>query len=69
MTTEEVAVVFGSNMSFVPNRRNSEIYMVQQPAAIPGIYPPWITERLYLQFRGGRLTGWKNEWDARKFWF
>jgi len=69
MTPDEVAGVFGSNMSFVVNRRESEIYVVQQPAAIPGIYPPWVTERLYLQFRSGRLTGWKNEWDARKFWF
>lgn len=69
MTAGEVAALYGARMSFVANRRDAEIYVVQQPAAIPGIYPPAITERMYLQFRNGRLTGWKNEWDARKFWF
>jgi hypothetical protein len=28
-----------------------------------------VSERLYLQFRKGALTGWKNEWNARKYWF
>ena len=23
----------------------------------------------WMTFRKGALTGWKNEWDARKFWF
>ena len=69
MTADEVASVYGPNMTFVLNRRDSEIYVVQRPAAIPGVYPPFVSERLYLQFRKGRLTGWKNEWDARKFWF
>jgi hypothetical protein len=53
----------------VKSLRDSEIYVVQQPAAIPGVYPPSISERLYLQFRKGGLTGWKNEWNARKYWF
>lgn len=69
MTPDEVATVYGANMSLVSSRRGSEIYVVQQPAAIPGVYPPFVAERLYLQFRKGQLTGWKNEWDARKFWF
>lgn len=69
MTPEEVAAVYGGNLSLVSNRRDSEIYVMQQPSSIPGIYPPQVTERLYLQFRKGQLTGWKNEWDARKYWF
>jgi hypothetical protein len=56
-------------MSLVESRRNSAIYVVQQPAAVPGVYPPFIAERMYLQFRKGLLTGWKNEWDARRSWF
>jgi hypothetical protein len=69
MTTDEVAATFGGSLSYVAQGRDSEIYVVRQPAPIPGVYPPWVEERLYLQFRQGRLTGWKNEWDARKFWF
>ena len=69
MTTDEVTAIFGTGLSYVAHGRNSEIYAVRQPAPIPGIYPPWVEERLYLQFREGRLTGWKNEWEARKFWF
>jgi hypothetical protein len=53
----------------VTERRDSEIYVVRAPAPIPGVYPPQVEERLYLQFRQGRLTGWKNAWEARKFWF
>jgi len=69
MTPDEVTAAFGTSPSYVARGRDSEIYMVRQPAPIPGVYPPWVEERLYLQFRHGRLTGWKNEWDARKFWF
>jgi hypothetical protein len=69
MTPDEVASVYGSHLVLVTQKRDSEIYVVQQPAAIPGVYPPWVNERLYLQFRKGALTGWKNEWDAKKFWF
>lgn len=69
MTPEEVASVYGGNLSLVSHRRASEIYVVQQPAPVPGVYPPLVGERLYLQFRKGQLTGWKNEWEARKYWF
>lgn len=69
MTTGEVAQLYGSRMSLVAQRRHDEIYVVAQPAAVPGIYPPLIAERIYLQFRKGVLTGWKNEWEARKLWF
>ncbi len=69
MTPQEVASVYGGNLALVSTRRNSEIYVVQQPSPIPGVYPPFVKERLFLQFRKGALTGWKNEWDARKYWF
>lgn len=69
MTPEEVASVYGGSLVLVKSGRDSEIYVVQQHAAIPGVYPPLVSERLYLQFRKGALTGWKNEWNARKYWF
>jgi hypothetical protein len=69
MSTEEAAATFGASMVYVTERHGGEIYLVRGPAPIPGIYPPYVEERLYLQFRKGKLTGWKNEWDARKFWF
>jgi len=69
MTTEEAAAVFGSYMTYVTHRRDGDFYLVRGPAPIPGVYPPSVEERLYLQFRQGRLTGWKNEWEARKYWF
>jgi len=69
MTPEEVAAVYGGNLVLVKAGRDSEIYAMQRPAAIPGVYPPWVNERLFLQFRKGSLTGWTNEWQARKYWF
>ena len=69
MTPEEAASAYGGNLVLVRAGRDSEIYVMQRPAAIPGVYPPWVNERLFLQFRKGSLTGWTNEWQARKYWF
>jgi hypothetical protein len=65
MTVDEVGAIFGERMSYVAGRPGSEIYVVVWPAGIPSLNS--IEERLYLQFRRGRLTGWKSEWN-RRFW-
>jgi hypothetical protein len=65
MTKEYVASLFGERMRYWSSRRGSEVYVIEQPAAIPG-FPA--EERVWLQFRRDRrtgqdhLTGWKNDW-------
>ena len=67
MTRDEVAQVVETPLIYVSGRRGSERYLVQQPSAVPGIHP--VDERITLQFRQGRLTGWKREWLMRPTWW
>jgi hypothetical protein len=54
----------------VPLRRlagHAGMYYATGPVGIPGYYPT--NSALALQFRGGRLTGWKQDWSLpRKFY-
>jgi hypothetical protein len=65
MSKEYVASMFGERMRYWSSRRGSEVYVIEQQAAIPG-FPG--EERVWLQFRRDRrtgrdhLTGWKNDW-------
>jgi hypothetical protein len=34
---------------------------------VPGFYP--VDTRIVLQFRRGRLTGWRRDWQMRPYWF
>jgi hypothetical protein len=43
----------------VTSRSGSDVYTTDRDAGVPG-YP--VGERLFLQFRGGALTGWKYDW-------
>jgi hypothetical protein len=67
MTKEETAAALGAPLTYVSGRRGAEVYAIEQPAGIPWYHPS--EERLFLQFRKDRLTGWKNEWDVRRSGF
>ena len=36
-------------------------------STVPGWYP--VDTRIVLQFRRGRLTGWRRDWQMRPYWF
>jgi hypothetical protein len=44
-----------------------ERYLVERRATVPGFYP--VDTRIVLQFRRGRLTGWRRDWQMRPYWF
>jgi hypothetical protein len=67
MSKEDVEGVLRTSLTYVSGRRGSEVYLAVQPARIPGIYP--VDERITLQFRKYKLTGWKFDWDRRHAWF
>jgi hypothetical protein len=67
MNPQEVEAALGTPLSLVAGRRGSAVYLVVQPTRTPGIYP--VDERITLQFRNNRLTGWKFGWERQStFW-
>lgn len=59
MTPDAAAVALGTSLEPVAGRPGSEVFFAKLPAGTPG-YP--VDGLLYLQFRNGRLTGWKRDW-------
>ena len=64
MTPKDAAAALGLPLVHVPGRR--DIYYAVGPEGIPGFYPTDTV--LALQFRGGRLTGWKQDLRLRRPW-
>jgi hypothetical protein len=60
MTANEVSAILGGPLTYVSGRPGSEVFLFEQRARTPGIYP--VGDRVYLQFRQGRLTGMKRDW-------
>lgn len=62
MTPEEVSLALGVPLYCARCSRGSELLL-----AIPnvkGAALSWRSDGLYLQFRKGRLTGWKGDWGT-----
>jgi hypothetical protein len=64
MTPPEVSGALG--LPLIPVPRHHDMYYVIAPEGIPGFYPT--DTALALQFRRGRLTGWKQDWRLRRPW-
>lgn len=64
MSRVEAQAALGQPLTYVSGAAGSETYVVEQSARVPGMFPSG--ERLYLQFRGERLTSWKGNWDMQK---
>jgi hypothetical protein len=64
MDVEEVARVLGQPLRYVSGRPGNEIYLAFRNTSGNGLFPR--RDLLYLQFRKGRLTGWKG--DAGQNW-
>ncbi len=59
MTPDAASVALGVPLETVAGAAGSEVYFAKLAAGTPG-YP--VDGLLYLQFRSGRLTGWKRDW-------
>ena len=66
MTPPEAAAALGMPLTYLSGRRGSQIYYAAGPEGIAGFYPT--DTALALQFRRGRLTGWKQDWRLRRPW-
>jgi hypothetical protein len=62
MDADEASRALGTNLSYVGGRRGNELYL-----ALPNVRGAALSSRsdgLYLQFRRGRLAGWKGDWGT-----
>jgi hypothetical protein len=66
MHAQEAARALGAPLTYVGGRPGDEIFLAFRHDGGSGLFPR--NDRLYLQFEGGRLTGWKSDWGARWMW-
>jgi hypothetical protein len=64
MDAQEVALVLGTTLNYVRGRPGNELYL-----ALPNVKGSALADRrdgLYLQFRRGKLEGWKGDWGNNR---
>jgi hypothetical protein len=64
MDVQQVSMALGTPLNYVRGRRGNELYL-----ALPNVKGAALSYRndgLYLQFRRGKLEGWKGDWRANR---
>ena len=66
MDADMASRALGLPLTYVRGKPGDELFMVVQPVNGDGFM--WRADPLYLQFRKGRLTGWKGDWSRGWLW-
>ena len=66
MDEATAARALGTSLNYVSGRRGEEIYLTFRNIGGSGLF--YKKDRLYLQFRKGRLVGWKGDWGHNWMW-
>jgi hypothetical protein len=66
MGEEEAARALGTPLNYISGRPGDEIFFVFRDIGGTGFFNR--KDRLYLQFRRGRLAGWKGDWGRNWMW-
>lgn len=66
MSAQDAASALGQPLTHVRGKPGNEIYVVIRH--VGGSRWSYRNDPLYLQFRGGRLTGWKGDWRRDWMW-
>lgn len=66
MSEVQAAQALGAPLQRLRGRRGDETMLVLRDIGGSGLWPRH--DRLYLQFRRGRLTGWKGDWGGPWMW-
>jgi hypothetical protein len=64
MTADQASQVLGVQLIYVRGRPGEEMYL-----ALPNVKGSALSDRrdgLYLQFRRGKLVGWKGDWGSKR---
>ena len=66
MGEQEAARALGTPLNYISGRPGDEIFLAFRHAGGTGFFNR--KDRLYLQFRRGRLAGWKGDWGRNWMW-
>ena len=66
MDVEDVSRALGEPLNYLSGRPGDEIYLAIRNIGGSGLFNHH--DRLYLQFRKGRLAGWKGDWGHNWMW-
>jgi len=66
MNVEDATQALGTQLSYVSGRPGDEIFLAYRNIGGSGFFNR--NDRLYLQFRQGRLAGWKADWGRNWMW-
>jgi len=66
MDETQAAQALGMPLNYLGGRPGDEIYLVIRTHGGSGFFNR--RDRLYLQFRHGRLAGWKGDWGRNWMW-
>jgi hypothetical protein len=66
MDAEETSRALGTPLQYVRGRPGDEIYLAFRHVGGNPLF--FKNDRLYLQFRQGRLAGWKADWGHNWMW-
>jgi hypothetical protein len=66
MDANDVARALGGPLNYISGRPGDEIYLAYRNVGGSGLF--FHKDRLYLQFRQGRLAGWKGDWGHNWMW-
>lgn len=64
MSVAEAANALGVPLDYVSGLPGNEVLAAARPSS--GYFPR--DARLFLQFRAGRLSGWKGDWERNWMW-
>jgi hypothetical protein len=66
MDAEEATRALGTPLNYVRGRPGDEIFLAFRNIGGSGLF--YKKDRLFLQFRKGRLAGWKGDWGNNWMW-
>lgn len=66
MSADEATSALGVPLNYVRGRPGDEMFLAFRSYGGSGLFPK--RDRLYLQFRKGRLAGWKGDWGHNWMW-
>ena len=66
MDAEAAGRALGSPLNYVSGRPGNEVFLTFRNLGGSGLF--YNKHRLYLQFRNGRLAGWKGDWGHNWMW-
>jgi hypothetical protein len=66
MDAADASRALGEPLSYVSGRPGNEVYLAIRNTGGSGLFIHH--DRLFLQFRDGRLAGWKGDWGHNWMW-